>query len=171
MTAPVQVGPPTSGPTAVPDWEEELADIGDRIRAERQGRGWTQEDLARYAGMDQPTVKRMEAGACTLRTFVRACWALGVSMDRLLADDWQMPVKRLTLTARQAQVLETVADGRPLSTAARDLGMTREGLSSVLTAVYRRLGVTQVPRGPQRRAAAVQVAVRHGILASQIRAS
>ncbi|MFD5848347.1 helix-turn-helix domain-containing protein [Streptomyces chartreusis] len=166
MTAPVLVGPLPAGggPTPFPDWDDVLADIGDRIRAERQARGWSQTELGRRAGMGLATVKRLENGETSLRGFVRACRALGVPADHLLSDQWQIPLPRPSLTARQAEVLAAVSDGRPLSEAARDLHMTPEGLASELSGrIYQRLGVSDAPR-LERRAAAVRVAVEYGLI-------
>lgn len=173
MTAPVLVGPPPSrgGPAPSIDWDDVLADIGDRIRAERQARSWTQTEFGRRAGMGLATVKRLENGETSLRGFVRACAALGVPVDHVLSGEWQMPAVRPSLTARQAEVLAVVSDGRPLSVAARELQMTPEGLASELSGrIYQRLGVSDVPR-PERRAAAVRVAVRHGLITPPNRTS
>jgi transcriptional regulator with XRE-family HTH domain len=162
-TAPVRPGPANAGGPA-PDWDDLLADIGDRIRAERQARGWPQNALAQRAGLDRATVKRIEAGQATLRGFLMACTALEVDMGYLLSREWRMPVPHpRPLTARQAEVLRVVADGRPLSVAAPQLGMTPEGLASVLSGIYRRLGVADVPRC-RRRAAAVQAATSRGFM-------
>lgn len=167
-TAPVRPGPSTTsgGPAPSLDLDEHLADIGDRVRAERQARGWTQNALARRAGLALATIKRIEEGQTTLRGFLLTCTALEVDMGHLLSREWRMPApyQRRLLTARQVEVLRVVADGRPLSVAALELGMTPEGVSSVLTEIYRRLGVADVPRGRRRRAAAVQVASTHGLL-------
>lgn len=165
--APQIAGPSTSsgGPAPSLDLNEQLADIGDRIRAERHARGWAQNTLARRAGLHLGTIKRIEEGQTTLRGFLLVCTALQVDMGHLLSREWRMPPphQRL-LTVRQVEVLRVVADGRPLAAAALELGMTREGVASVLTEVYRRLGVSDVPRGRRRRAAAVQVASSHGLI-------
>lgn len=157
-TASAEPKPPAS------ELDDELADIGDRIRAERQARGWTESDLARRAGLARVTVRRAQDGVGSLRVFLQVCGGLGVEVSYLLSDRWVMPARRPSLTATQARVLAAVADGRSLSQAAVGLCMTTEGLSSVLTQVYRRLGVTHVPRGAERRAAAVRVAKQHGLI-------
>lgn len=175
MTAPVQVGPSTNGgPTrfpAWPDWDDVLADIGDRIRAERRARGWSQTELGNRSGVALATVKRLECGDSSLLiTFAMACRAMGVDMGYLLSPGWRMPERRLSLSPTQARVLAAVADGRPLTRAAGALGMTEQAVASVLSNVYRRLDVAHVPRG-QRRTAAVRVAVRHGLLTAGNRTS
>ncbi|MCX4911866.1 helix-turn-helix domain-containing protein [Streptomyces sp. NBC_00878] len=170
MTAPVQVGPSPQGggPVPCPDWDDLLADIGDRVRAERQARGWSQTELARRAGFALNTAKRLEeAGAGTLRVFVLACAALGVEMSLLLSDEWQLPERRPSLTDAQVKALRAVAGGEPLSMVAERLGMPRDGLASRLSEIYRRLGVTHVSRGFQRRMAAVDAARKHGLLYPQ----
>ncbi|MFF6866703.1 helix-turn-helix domain-containing protein [Streptomyces ardesiacus] len=161
-TAPANPAPtPGAGPTL--DLDDYLADIGDRIRAERQARGWTQTELGRRAHMGLAMVKRLETGDIPLRILLRACHALKVDADHLLSTTWTLPARRPSLSPRQAEVLSAVADGRPLSVAARGLGMTPEGLASVLSVVYRRLGVADVSRSERRRAA-VRVAVDNGLL-------
>lgn len=157
--------------TAFPDWDDVLADIGDRVRAERQARGWAQPELARRAGLTHAQVKRLESGAVGMRNFAVACWALDRAMADLLSDQWRVPERRPLLTARQAEVLRAVAGGESLAVAAGRLLMTSEGLSSVLTPIYRRLGVTHVPRGVERRMAAVRVAREHGLLSAESQVS
>lgn len=160
MTTAPERPTPTHG--TGPDWDDVLADIGDRIRAERKARHWTHTELGRRTGMSVATVKRLENGETSLSGFVRACAALEVPMGRLLSDEWRLPVPGPSLTVRQVEVLRVVADGRPLSVAAPVLGMTPQGLASVLSGIYRRLGVADVARD-RRRQAAVRVAVDHGL--------
>lgn len=61
--------------------------LGDEIRRIRQGRGWTQEDLAHEAGIDRKSVNRVEQGNYSPsvdRLFVIAD-ALGVAASTVLA--------------------------------------------------------------------------------------
>jgi transcriptional regulator with XRE-family HTH domain len=173
MSAPVQVGPSPSGggPVPFPDWDETLADIGDRIRAERQARRWTQGELGDQAGLSRRTVRNLEQGIGTLRAFMHACRGLGVPMDHLLSPQWQMPAREPSLSARQVEILRVIADGKPLTVAAGLLGMPRDGLTARLSQIYRRLGVSDRPRGLERRAAAVRVAMQHGLFDSANRTS
>lgn len=169
MTAPVQTGPSPYGGGPVPslDWDEVLADVGDRVRAERQARGWSQPELSRRAGVSVITVRRLEEnGSGTLRVFMLVCTALRVEMAGLLSDEWRMPEPRVvvTLTDAQVRVLKSVSGGESLTVAAASLGMPRDGLSSRLSQIYRRLQVLHVPRGVERRLAAVDVARKHGLL-------
>jgi transcriptional regulator with XRE-family HTH domain len=162
------------GPTPFEDLDEYLADIGDRIRAERKARGWTETELARRAGVDRGTVRRIQDGIGPLRAFVQVCAGLGVDMDYLLSDRWVMPQRppqRPSLAPVHVRVLEAVAEGRTPAEAAEALGMPLDGLRSRLSEIYRRLGVEQVSRGVERRAAAVRVAVEHGLITPPNRTS
>lgn len=63
--------------------------LGARIRALREGRGWTQERLAAEAGLHRTYLNGIEAGARNpaLRNIVRLARALGVPVAALFADD------------------------------------------------------------------------------------
>ncbi len=66
-----------------------LAELGRRVERLRLDRNWTQEQLAREAGVSRPTVERMEAGSSgSMTSFVRVLRAL----DRLEALDDVVPV-------------------------------------------------------------------------------
>lgn len=173
MTAPVMVGPssPGGGPVPFPDWDDVLADIGDRVRAERQSRGWSQTALGQRAGLSRATIKRLENGETTLRGFVAACAALQVDIGTLLAGEWRMPALRLSLTPLQVRVLEAVAEFGMPELAAERLGVARDTVTSRMSEIYRRLDVTHVPRGAERRSAAVKVAVQHGLITPPNRTS
>lgn len=169
MIAPVQAAPPCGDkPASGRDLEDYLADVGDRVRAERQHRGWTQAHLAKRAGIGLATVKRIEAGGVWLRPLVLASWALGIELDYLLSLRWETPSQGpvVSLSPRQVDVLSAAAGGAPLSVVARRLGMTRPEVASHMSRVYRRLDVAGLPEG-ERRAAAVRVASRHGLLHAQ----
>jgi transcriptional regulator with XRE-family HTH domain len=147
------------------DWEETLADIGDRVRAERQARRWSRAELARRAGIAIATAQRLEEhGASTLRVFAQVCGALGMDMGALLSDEWRMPERSACLTSGQVRVLRAVSGGEPLSVVASQLGMPADGLGSRLSEIYRRLDVVHVPRGVERRMAAVDAARKRGLL-------
>lgn len=70
---------------------------------------------------------------------------------------------RMPLTPRQAQALAAAATGAPLREVAEQLGVTREHVASLLARAYQRLDVTYLPRD-QRRAEAVRIAVRRGLI-------
>ncbi len=60
--------------------------IAQRVRAERERRGWSIAELARHADMASPNVHRVEAGrhVPSMQTVVRLSAALGVPLERLL---------------------------------------------------------------------------------------
>lgn len=62
--------------------------LGERIRRFRQRVGWTQEELAKRAGMGRVTLSRLESGDQSPRysTLVALAKALGVSITDLLVD-------------------------------------------------------------------------------------
>jgi DNA-binding CsgD family transcriptional regulator len=168
------VGP---GPSA--DWDDVLADIGDRIRAERQARGWSLHRLSRDSRISVATLKRLEAGAGSLRVFAQACTGLGVSMAYLLSEDWKMPAPKrghaggggtVRLSPRQTLVLHEAALGGSLSQICARLGLSSGAAGSALSQVYQRLGVASLPL-KERRAAAVRVAMEHGLITPKTRTS
>lgn len=60
--------------------------IGDRIAELRRAQGWDQSELARRAGVRQPSLSRIETGARrnpNAETMRRIARALGVSVDDL----------------------------------------------------------------------------------------
>ena len=168
MTAPVQMGPSPvgGGPVAFQDREELLADIGDRIRAERHARGWAGTALAAKAGVSRRTVERVETGRSPLplSLFAALCEALGVPMSLLLSDQWVMPARfrRPTLTPRQIEILLLASSGLTLQQVGVRVGTTRQAVASRLSETYRLLGVSDLPQG-ERRAAAMQVAEDRGL--------
>ncbi|MFD9004451.1 helix-turn-helix domain-containing protein [Streptomyces sp. NPDC059582] len=173
MSAPVQVGPLPSGggPGSSPDWDDVLADIGDRIRAERHARSWSQNELGLRAGLSIGTVRRLEDGQTTLRSFVAACVALHVNIGSLLSGEWQMPAVKPRLTPAQARVLKAVAaEGSPTLAADR-LRIPMATVTSRLAEIYRLLDVTHLPRGRERFQAAVRVAREQGLLNTRTRTS
>lgn len=174
--APQWVGPSSSsgGPAPSLDWEEVLADIGDRVRAERQARGWTETGLAERAHVDRDTVRRIQHGQGQLRALLQVCAALKVDVAYLLSSSWEMPEPvrdtRPRLSPVQVTVLRAAAGGASLAQLAGELSMTAPAVGSVLTRVYQRLGVTHLPRN-ERRSGAVRVAMQHGLFDPQNRTS
>ncbi|MCI3279158.1 helix-turn-helix domain-containing protein [Streptomyces cylindrosporus] len=175
MTAPVLVGPqpPGGGPVPSLDWDDALADIGDRVRAEREARGWSQTQLARTAGVGLNTIRRLERGDASMRCFVQACTALQIPVGMLLSPQWQKPepkptrigvaaARPIALSPRQTEVLREAASGDSLAAVGARLGLDVGTVGSTLSRVYRRLGVACLPRD-ERRAAAAQVALKHGL--------
>jgi len=181
VTAPALVGPSSSsgGPVPSPDWDDLLADIGDRIRAERQARGWSIQRMGDHSGLPVITVKRLEAGSASLRVFAQACAALEVSMSYLLSAEWRMPPPKhvrngapgpVGLSPRQEGVLVEAAAGGSLAQVGARLGLDSRAVGAALSRAYQRLGVAFLPVH-QRRSAAVEVAVRHGLIAPPNRTS
>lgn len=69
--------------------EQILRDFGARVKALRQARNWTQEELARRADLHRTyigSVERSERNV-SLLNIARIAKALGVSVTALLADD------------------------------------------------------------------------------------
>ena len=65
-----------------------LEQIGPRLRAARQSRGWTLEQLATRAGMSVSTLSRLESGKrqAALELLLPLCRQLGVRVDDLLPE-------------------------------------------------------------------------------------
>jgi transcriptional regulator with XRE-family HTH domain len=165
VTAPVQVGPSTNGgPVPALDWDDLLADIGDRIRAERQARGWSQTELGHRANIDRGAVRRLENGDAKLRCFIAACTALQVDFVQVLSGGWQIPAPKPVLTPAQDRVLKALASAESMPDAAAGLGIPLATVRSRLSEICRRLGVTGVRRGEERRVAVVRAAVEHGLI-------
>lgn len=168
MTAPARVGPSPSGggPVPSPDLDDLAADIGDRIRAERLHRGWSQAHLGTRAGLPKKYVGLAETGhaALPVMRLAQLCYGLGMPMSDLLSDRWQMPERKqpTVLTPRQVQILAEARTGAPFSVIAVRVGMSRESVSARISEVYRVLDVAHLPYG--RREAAVRVAVERGLL-------
>ncbi|MFB7312926.1 helix-turn-helix domain-containing protein [Streptomyces sp. NPDC056192] len=171
MTAPMQMAPSPvgGGPVAFQDREELLADIGDRIRAERHARGWAGTALAAKTGVSRRTVERVETGKSPLplSLFAALCEALGVSMSLLLSDQWVMPARfrRAVLTPRQTEILLLASSGLTLQQVGVRVGTTRQAVASRLSETYRLLGVSDLPPD-ERRAAAAQIAEDRGLFAA-----
>jgi DNA-binding NarL/FixJ family response regulator len=101
-----------------------------------------------------------------LRPLMKACWAFRLPVDYLLSDQWRRPERRPTLAPRQVDVLREAASGDSLVRVGSRLGMGSQAVGAALSRIYVRLGVNGLPTG-QRRAAAVRVAMQHGLFNSQ----
>lgn len=62
--------------------------VGRNVEMRRKVRGFTREELAAIAGVNESTIFRIERGAVApgARTLSRIAWALGVTVDSLLED-------------------------------------------------------------------------------------
>jgi transcriptional regulator with XRE-family HTH domain len=159
-----QTAPAMSVPSQ--DLEDAVADIGDRVRAERQARGWSARMLAERSGLTTYAVQRVEAGQIAMLNFAAVCWALDVSMSGLLSSEWRMPepARRMPrLTPMQTRVVQEAASGDRLPVIAARIGTTRQVVAARLSEAYRLLGVSHLPVA-ERRAAAVRVARERGLL-------
>ncbi|WSF22090.1 helix-turn-helix domain-containing protein (plasmid) [Streptomyces sp. NBC_01353] len=150
------------------DRDEFLADIGDRVRAERHARGCSQLALAERCGLPVKSVRHVECGTSPLPLFtlVELCHGLGISISYLLSDEWEMPARAepvRKLTPLQARILREAVPGIPLATVARRVGTSRQAVAARLSEVYRLLGVSHLPR-EERREAAVRAAGARGLL-------
>lgn len=69
--------------------ENPCIDFGRRLRALRQARGISQEELAHHAGLDRTYISSCEAGRrnVTLKTITRLADALGISPAALIAPE------------------------------------------------------------------------------------
>jgi transcriptional regulator with XRE-family HTH domain len=161
------------------DLDDYLADIGDRIRAERQARHWSIRTLSLHSGVPQETLRRLESGSASLRAFAQACMGLGVPMTDLLAEDWQMPEACVVredqpgmarLSPQQKLVLAEAASGDSLSQVGARLGMDGHQVGAVLSRSYMRLGLSYLDRS-ERRKAAVRRAVELGLIPEPKRTS
>jgi transcriptional regulator with XRE-family HTH domain len=75
-------------PTVTAPSDTAVESVGARLRRCRQGRGWSQTELAARAGVRQDTISKIESGAregmhMELETAWRLAWALGTSIDVL----------------------------------------------------------------------------------------
>lgn len=91
--------------------------VGRRVRELRQARGWTQETLAKLAGLSRSYVPKLEAGFArnpTWETIQRLAAVLGVPPEELIGRPGDMPrpltAEDLRTVGRQLhQVAETLA--------------------------------------------------------------
>jgi transcriptional regulator with XRE-family HTH domain len=140
------------------DPEELLADVGDRIRAERQARGWTQDHLGARSGITDTVLSWIERGKGTLPLshLAAICRGLEIPMSDLLSDGWVMPARvarRAVLSRQQVRILREVVSGDPLPVVAVRVGRTRQAVAARLSESYRLLGVMHLPQHERRLAA------------------
>jgi len=79
-------------------------ELSKKIVLLRQKKGWSQIDLARAAGIPQPTICRLESGDIEqpkIMTLMKITRALEVSSDYLLSEDYDFTQSRPpTLTSK-----------------------------------------------------------------------
>lgn len=89
----------------------ELAPVGPRLRAARQARGWTLEQLATRSGMSPSTLSRLEAGKrqASLELLVPLTRQLGIRVDDLLAAESADPRVRRPVIRRDGLIIAPLA--------------------------------------------------------------
>lgn len=98
---------------------EELKHIGTRLRALRNSRGWTLEDLAARAQMSTSTLSRLESGKrqASLELLVPLTRQLGISLDSLITPTARDPRVRRSPVHRNGMVIAPLApEGAPIAT-------------------------------------------------------
>jgi transcriptional regulator with XRE-family HTH domain len=83
-----------------------LEEIGRRLTRARLNRNWTQDGLARMAGLSKRTVERIEGGqSVQLSNFIRALKALQLTenLERLVPDVPASPMAKLRLHRQEPQ--------------------------------------------------------------------
>ncbi len=98
---------------------DELDRIGPRLRAARQDRGWTLEDLATRARVSASTLSRLESGKRhpSLELLVPLTRLLGIRLDDLVRPESPDPRVRRPATRRDEMVIQPLApEGAPIHT-------------------------------------------------------
>lgn len=149
------------------DLDDLLADIGDRFRAERQARNWSQMEFAEIAGLNITTVKGIESGrARTMTVYFVAAQALHRSFTYMMSTEWRMPDPVPSLAPYQIRVLESILKvgvDKTLGEAGALLGLNRNATASVMSRIYQKLKVPY-QMGVDRKAEAVKIALEHGLI-------
>lgn len=98
---------------------DELAQVGTRLRAARNDRGWTLDDLAERAGMSPSTLSRLESGKrqASLELLMPLTRQLGIRLDDLVSTQTPDPRVRRAPIRRQGMLIVPLApEGAPIST-------------------------------------------------------
>ncbi len=90
---------------------EELKQVGSRLRAVRNSRGWTLDELAERAGMSASTLSRLESGKrqASLELLVPLTKQLGIRVDDLITLDAPDPRVRRPEIRRDGLVIVPLA--------------------------------------------------------------
>ena len=85
----------------------ELDQVGPRLRAARQARGWTLDDVAGRAGLSASTLSRLEAGKrqASLELLLPLTRQLGLRIDDLLPGESADPRVRRAVERRDGMVI------------------------------------------------------------------
>lgn len=86
---------------------ENIAQVGPRLRAARQARGWTLDELAARAGMSVSTLSRLESGKrqASLELLLPVTRQLGIRIDDLLPSETGDPRVRRETVRRDGMVI------------------------------------------------------------------
>lgn len=98
---------------------DELRHVGPRLRAMRQDRGWTLDDLAGLAGMSASTLSRLESGKrqASLELILPLTRQLGVRVDDLIEPPARDPRVRRPVIRRDGLLIAPLApEGAPIET-------------------------------------------------------
>ncbi len=96
----------------------ELSSVGPRLRAARQARGWTLDDLASRAGMSVSTLSRLESGkrGASLELLIPLTRMLGIRIDDLVAAPADPRVRRPATTRHGHVVAPLTREDSPVQT-------------------------------------------------------
>lgn len=85
----------------------ELDQVGPRLRAARQSRGWTLDDVAARAGLSASTLSRLESGKrqASLELLVPVTRILGIRVDDLLPAETADPRVKRAVERRDGMVI------------------------------------------------------------------
>ena len=91
-----------------------LDQVGPRLRAARQARGWTLDDLAGRARMSPSTLSRLESGKrqASLELLLPLTTELGIRIDDLLVHEQPDPRVRRPVVRRDGMVLAPLSRER-----------------------------------------------------------
>jgi transcriptional regulator with XRE-family HTH domain len=86
---------------------DELGQVGPRLRAARQARGWTLEELAGATGMSASTLSRLESGKrqASLELLLPLTRRLGIRIDDLLPGEPVDPRVRRAVERRDGMII------------------------------------------------------------------
>lgn len=96
-----------------------LDQVGPRLRAARQARGWTLDDLAARAALSPSTLSRLESGKrqASLELLVPLTRELGIRIDDLLPQETPDPRVRRPEVRRDGMVIAPLApEGASIAT-------------------------------------------------------
>lgn len=99
--------------------QDELAQVGPRLRAARRARGWTLEELAERAEMSASTLSRLESGKrqASLELLLPLTRRLGIRIEDLLPEETPDPRIRRPVIRRDGVVIVPLSpEGSPVHT-------------------------------------------------------